>query len=328
MKDLKKAINKKGDETSASTKQFLKSGEIWSSLQIDNEIEKIYAPLEESAYRLLRESISNDGIRDALVVWKTKNEKDEWIYILLDGHNRYRICKELDIEPKHFKEKEFENKDEAIAWVEKNNMARRNLTKLQLSFIRGSRYLRAKKKHGGHNPSKEGEELTRTREIIAQEFGVGASTISRDLELVNHTYAVDEIISKHNPQIDFANSIRHGRIKLNNREIKGIFNELKNPEFVKAIKSITGDNIEETEEKLAAVIKNPRDEKTSKNTKTTNSKTASIPDLSETIDNYNKQITSIHINDQFLENRKESLKKLNELKRYIKDLETILKKQN
>ena len=58
-------------------------------MQIDKQFELLVFPLEASEYSLLEQNIIKEGCRDALVVWK---EKD----ILLDGHNRYKICKKHD----------------------------------------------------------------------------------------------------------------------------------------------------------------------------------------------------------------------------------------
>ena len=52
---------------------------------IDPEFESLIPPLAEDEYRGLEESILADGVRDALVVWRAYG-------ILLDGHNRKRIC--------------------------------------------------------------------------------------------------------------------------------------------------------------------------------------------------------------------------------------------
>lgn len=59
-------------------------------------------------------SLLNDGCRDALIVWNG---------ILVDGHNRYKICTEHQIEF-HTLEKEFEDRDAAKLWIMKNQMSR------------------------------------------------------------------------------------------------------------------------------------------------------------------------------------------------------------
>ena len=89
--------------------------------KIDTEFQAICPTLSDVEYGNLEESIKKEGCRDALVVWNS---------ILLDGHNRYNICKEHDIEFKTT-EVELADRDAAIQWIIQNALARRNLTPVQ-----------------------------------------------------------------------------------------------------------------------------------------------------------------------------------------------------
>ncbi len=91
------------------------------ALKIDTEFQAICPTLSDVEYGNLGESIKKEGCRDALVVWNS---------ILLDGHNRYNICKKHDI---GFKTTEVElaDRDAAIQWIIQNALARRNLTPVQ-----------------------------------------------------------------------------------------------------------------------------------------------------------------------------------------------------
>ena len=60
-------------------------------MKIDDEFNALIPSLTEEEKKELRQSIESDGIRDALVVWGD---------ILIDGHNRYEIAQELNIEYK------------------------------------------------------------------------------------------------------------------------------------------------------------------------------------------------------------------------------------
>ncbi len=55
------------------------------SIMIDAHFHKLISPLLPQEYGQLQENILRDGCRDPLVTWQG---------ILLDGHNRYRICRE------------------------------------------------------------------------------------------------------------------------------------------------------------------------------------------------------------------------------------------
>ena len=89
--------------------------------KIDTEFQAICPTLSDVEYGNLKESIKKDGCRDALVVWNS---------IILDGYNRFNICKEHDIEFKTT-EVELADRDAAIQWIIQNALARRNLTPVQ-----------------------------------------------------------------------------------------------------------------------------------------------------------------------------------------------------
>jgi len=67
-------------------------------IKIDPLLKKPLPPLRASAYRKLKESIQKEGLKEPLVVWKADKDSDD--LIILEGHERYRICQELGIEPK------------------------------------------------------------------------------------------------------------------------------------------------------------------------------------------------------------------------------------
>jgi tRNA G10 N-methylase Trm11 len=89
--------------------------------KIDTEFQAICPTLSDVEYGNLEESIKKEGCRDALVVWNS---------IILDGYNRYNICKEHDIEFKTT-EVDLADRDAAIQWIIQNALARRNLTPVQ-----------------------------------------------------------------------------------------------------------------------------------------------------------------------------------------------------
>ena len=94
-------------------------------LTIDKEFEELIPPLTDDEYSRLELSIIQDGCRDPLVVWGD---------ILVDGHNRYKICEELSI-PYETVNKDFKDRDEAKLWMMHNQLARRNLNDAQRIVI-------------------------------------------------------------------------------------------------------------------------------------------------------------------------------------------------
>ena len=110
-------------------------------VKIHEELEKHIWPLKQEEYKLLEQSILEDGIRDKLITWNG---------FIVDGHNRYKIAKEhgLTFETT---EKEFADIEAVKDWMDSNQLARRNLTRDQWEITVGRRYNREKKIQGSNN---------------------------------------------------------------------------------------------------------------------------------------------------------------------------------
>jgi hypothetical protein len=63
-------------------------GIFFYTMQILKELEALIPPLTSEEFKQLERNILEEGIRDPLVTWNG---------ILVDGHNRYRIAQEHDI---------------------------------------------------------------------------------------------------------------------------------------------------------------------------------------------------------------------------------------
>ncbi|OGX15908.1 MAG: hypothetical protein A2166_02090 [Omnitrophica WOR_2 bacterium RBG_13_41_10] len=86
---------------------------------LDPEFNKLIIPLTKEECGKLKENILKDGFcRDPLVLWRG---------ILLDGHHRYKICRENNIEFKTV-EISLSDRNAAKAWMYSNQLGRRNLT--------------------------------------------------------------------------------------------------------------------------------------------------------------------------------------------------------
>ena len=155
-------------------------------IKIDPAFKNLIPPLSSRERAELETSILKDGCRDPLVVWKGKN-------ILLDGHNRFEICKEHGITCK-FREEDFPDEEAARAYIVQNQLGRRNLTAEAASYLRGKRYEAEKKAHGGKHASNgssaQSEQMT-TAEKLGKEHKVGQATIRRDHKFA---LAVDKIV--------------------------------------------------------------------------------------------------------------------------------------
>ncbi len=158
-------------------------------------LKKYIIPLSKDEFDLLEQNILKDGCLDPLRLWT--NEKGE--YVLVDGHNRLKICEKhgLDFKTEIMK---FDNIEEAKIWMANNQLGRRNLTQDQVSYYRGLKYESLKKNNRGYDQVKSaGQNEPWTYEVLAQEYNVSASTIKRDAK---YAQALDRI-GRTNPKLKY-----------------------------------------------------------------------------------------------------------------------------
>lgn len=94
-------------------------------LKIDKEFQNLIPPLSPEEFKQLKENIIADGCREPLVVWNG---------IIIDGHNRHKICLENNI---FFKteDKEFSDRSAVVEWMLRNQLGRRNLNDFQRNEV-------------------------------------------------------------------------------------------------------------------------------------------------------------------------------------------------
>lgn len=170
-------------------------------LRIDQEFESKIPPLTEEEFKQLEENILEEGIvYSPIIAWKG---------FIVDGHNRYRVIqKHPDIRYSTL-EKEFDNKIQAIIWICKNQLGRRNLTEPQKKYLLGKRYEAEKMLHGYngesqsrdyngqfHRSSQNGNSggSGRTAKQLAQETHTSRNTILRAHEYSRGVDAADEVV--------------------------------------------------------------------------------------------------------------------------------------
>lgn len=95
--------------------------------------------MKPEEFQGLKESIMNNGYDDLFPIIT-------WNNIIIDGHNRYSICRELNIEFPIL-EKEFDSRFEVINWIINNQLNRRSMTSEQRTYLIGKRYQEEKKKN-------------------------------------------------------------------------------------------------------------------------------------------------------------------------------------
>jgi len=155
-----------------------------AEIEIDEEFTGLIPPLTDEERQQLEANLLADGCRDPLAVWAEQG-------ILLDGHNRYRICRQhgMDFE---VREVSLESRDAAQIWIIKNQFGRRNLTPYQraelalklepLVAARAKENQVAHLMQGDQRPVSQNSaerEAVDTRQELARVAGVSHDTISK-----------------------------------------------------------------------------------------------------------------------------------------------------
>src|SRR5215213_9656463 len=104
---------------------FISSSPI-NIIKINPEYSKLVNPLSNAEYEALKSSISNKGLHLPIII----NQDN----VILDGHNRLKICQELGIEPK-FEVKEFHDPLQEKEFVIEVNLKRRHLNNFQIAEL-------------------------------------------------------------------------------------------------------------------------------------------------------------------------------------------------
>ena len=165
------------------------------NLKIDPEFQSKIPPLTAEERSQLEANILEEGrLLNPLIVWKG---------IIVDGHNRFEILKEHPKIEYTILEKEFAGREEAIVWICKNQLGRRNLTPEQRRYLVGKQYEAEKLAHGGSRkmegdqPSCHGDNLVsqpKTCERIAQENGVNWRSVIRSEKFAQNVDAAEAAV--------------------------------------------------------------------------------------------------------------------------------------
>lgn len=128
-------------------------------LRIDPEFEGKIPPLTTEEFQQLENNILADGVViNPIIVWDG---------VIVDGHNRYRIVSKHPEIQFSTCEKTFADRYEAIAWICKNQLGRRNLTPGQRKYLIGKQYEAEKARHG----ASDGFRGNQYQELVSSQFG-------------------------------------------------------------------------------------------------------------------------------------------------------------
>jgi N6-adenosine-specific RNA methylase IME4 len=165
------------------------------NITIDPEFKKLIPALLPNELTQLEENILRDGCQEPLSIWAHNG-----VNILIDGHNRYTICKKHHL-PFETVTVSLPNRDHAELWIDNRQLGRRNLTDDQRSMVLSaavevkSKISRSENgKLGGRGNTKPVAESTasfienpkpkeKTRAIVAKEANISERKIRRALEV-------------------------------------------------------------------------------------------------------------------------------------------------
>ena len=160
-----------------------------SALKVDPEFQGKIPPLTFEELNQLEANILRDGrIINPIIVWEG---------LIVDGHNRFTIAKKHPEIPFTVHEKAFSSRYEAIIWICKNQLGRRNLTPEQKKYLIGKQYEAEKAVHGGDRKSSTAKSSYGKRNLIgapktcnkvAAESGVGRTYV---IEAEHYAKGVD-----------------------------------------------------------------------------------------------------------------------------------------
>jgi hypothetical protein len=178
-------------------------------------------PLAGEERTALEADIVAHGCTDPLWVWRG---------MLIDGHNRLEICERRGL-PYSLHDVSGSSllPDEAsvMQWICEHQLARRNLTPWQLSYLRGERLLIERERRarlGQSGPRGDDgrigarpEPLGEARALVAAEHGVGARTVTRDAA---YAMAIRQLTE--HCGIEARNAVLRGDVRVTRRAIADV----------------------------------------------------------------------------------------------------------
>lgn len=261
--DIKAAISQKTQQSLNNS--YISSEQIKQSIVVLEELRSFIPSPTNEELTQLEANIVKNGCKDALLLWETTQRvidkssltPDAPVYILVDGHNRFKICRERGVNF-NVQVMRFESLKEVKDYMIDLQLGRRNLTPQQASYFRGLRYNIEKaekgkydrKDHKSHfetygkmadeNDKSQNETYIQsvdiegsTSEKLAQEYKVSRATIMRDAEFAA---GLDQL------QPTLKQAVLNGEIKIGKTDIQKLAK--------RKVKDLV-DNIEELENVLS-----------------------------------------------------------------------------
>lgn len=192
--------------------------------------------LTEKEFQQLEENILEAGeVREPLIVWHNT---------LIDGHHRYEIVQKHPEIPFKVKQMEFADQWDAIDWMCRNQLGKRNLTDAQKEYTLGKLYEARKHTQGGDRRSEEfssGENdhlkkpRNRTRDIIAEEQDTTPHKVKSAYEFSRSVDAAEEAVPGFKDKVLLENGNRkaiRSMIRMGDEERKEAAEAIMRGEYV------------------------------------------------------------------------------------------------
>jgi len=166
-------------------------------LKINSDVERLTPQMTDVEFQRLKQSIREYGLKIPIEVMPDGT--------IIDGHHRYKACKELEIEPTYHINKDVTTIEQAKVLARELNDSRRQMNLPRRILCAYQTYKEkleqeAKERQLAHlkqyqkSPSVSRDtngEKGRTREILAKELGIAPATLARAFKIIekaSHEY--------------------------------------------------------------------------------------------------------------------------------------------
>ena len=199
-------------------------------LIIDKQFKNLIPPLRRKDFEQLEKNIKKNGCHEPICVFKN---------IIIDGHNRYKICKKYRI-PFFIQELEFNTREEIIIWICATQLGRKDISFESKKYLIGKRYEAEKiiQKDKNFVASSQYIELpqldpnykgrNKTSERLGKEYNISHNTVKTYLKFAK---SIDYLLTKDK---NFCTQIMNGNIKLTKQDVKDILTHI--PSKINSVK--------------------------------------------------------------------------------------------
>jgi hypothetical protein len=230
-------------------------------------------------FEQLRANILQNGCQDTIKIWQTTEqtvnpeaESNEEMFVMIDGHNRYKICLENEISF-NVTLMSFDTLEDVKAFMIDLQLGRRNVSLLEVSYYRGLQYNNSKNIESKATNFSKKDETHTISELMGEKFGVDEKTIRRDgdfakgLETLSQDLKEDILAGK--AKISKKEVMQLGRLDIDNpiksvEEIESIVKDTpsmgERHEVVTEIKPIKKEQQQSAKQKLGAFLNVPNKE--------------------------------------------------------------------